>query len=286
MSALQDEGRSAIALHVAVLRRRGLPVERALLLVASRLPPGVAERSVGPALAALSRGEPLAPGADPLVALLARGDAAPVESLDEAVRAEGLARDARAAGRAALAGRSALAATVVFVLFVLAFVLEPGWQPLAALGPQPAPTVAALALLGSLKVVAPLLAVLLVAVWLRPGRLMRFLPGVAALERAASLRGRVAALEAGVEPAGAFSLDSVEGLDGYSRQLAARVLAEAGASAALRLLAQEEEREGRAAVARGLSTLPQWLLFIAGTLVGGLVMALYLPIFSIAGAIK
>jgi hypothetical protein len=286
MSVLHDADRSAIARHVAVLRRRGWPVERALKLLAGRLPSGNARAWVDDSLAALARGEMPGAGTDPLIALLARGEAAPVESLDEAVRAAELAIAARQAVLAGFSGRGALAASVVLVLLLGAFVIEPGWRVLVALGPVPPATEAVLALLSAMRIIAPLLVLGLVAAWFRRDLLSRFFPGVLALETAAALRSRLAALESGLESPGDFSIQALAGLDTHERLLAAGLLADEGATAVLRMLAQEKEREGRAASARALAVLPLWQLFLIGWFVSGFVLALYLPIFSIAGAVK
>ncbi len=225
---------------------------------------------------------------NPLVALLARGDAATLESLDEAVRAAELSLASRRAALAGFAGLGVMAAALVVLLLIGAFVLEPAWRPMleAMGGEMPLPTRAALALLRVMKLVAPLLAVALIAVWGRRDRISRFLPGVRALEMAAALRSRLAGLEAGVESASGFSLQTLTGLDSYELLLSTQLLADEGAPAVLRMLAQEKEREGRVAAARVMTVLPVWQLFLGAFLICGFAITICLPIFSMSGSVK
>ena len=285
MTALGEAQRSALCSQLAALRRHGWPAGKALALVTAGLPAGTARDELAALQAGLERGEPPGLQDDPLLSLLARGDAATPACLEEAVRAFELSLASRRAAADGLVAVSVLGFVSLAALAVGAFVLEPSFSNVLSQSQVPAPTALVLWLLSlarPLLLLSPLFGVIL---FLQRARLARFLPGVRAFDLAAQLRLRAAALEAGLLSAPSFSLDQLPSLDRDERALAEEVLGRRGAAATLAMLASEKEFEGREQ-GRRLRAVSAPALVALGATVGAALVALYLPIFSIAGAIK
>ena len=298
MKPLSEDERALVASLVAALRRRGWPAGRALALAAGHVPSGPLREQLAAVASALGRGE-LAPATEeePLLALLGRGDAAGPEALDEAVK--GLL--------AAAAARRARWASVFPPLLILlsgvALLAAGGWllawlEPYQFLGVEaglPWMTEQTLRLLEAMRWAGPFL---FVAIALGAGRwARRRSPGTRSLQAAALLRQYVAACRAGLDEAAALALvdpsapptvfaSSVLGLDPLARALGERWMKREGTAAAARRVAEELELEGRRE-ARAFQAWAPLAAVVFWLAVGApLLFALYLPIFSIGGAIQ
>lgn len=283
-----------VARQVAALRGAGWNTLDALELVAGQLGDAPLQSRLREVLATLrSGGAPVQQ--DFLLATLSRGDAADAASLGQLADALETEQAAHAAARLRLTsvGVILIAGSLALTVGVQAIAFVAAQLGLSAFGGVlPAPTQLLLDVLPYLKWIGPLSLAASVAFLLtwRPARTR----GVKKLEAAAALRQFASAVRSGVaepdalrllDPAAPSLARSRIGLDVVERALLEHLAAHGGAGPAAEVLAAELEREvrGEAGVLSGFLLV---LVIGAGVFVGLAMLALYLPIFSIAGAIK
>jgi len=295
MKAMTDELAALVARQVAALRRQGMPTGQALTLVVQGLPEGQARERLGEVASQLAAGTRPEARDDVLLALLAQGDTAGAEALEEAVKGFELGLQARAAWRRALFLPLALVSGAVALLCLGGWVAQFG-ELYSSFGTAlPAPTVLALDLATLFQWAGPLLLVgLVLAAKKAPAYWM---PGVRSLEAAARLRALAAAMNAGLDAAQALRTVGLEGagsvfasaglrLDRYERLLGGRLREWKGEAWAASAVAAELEGQGTQASLVFAAWAPvtgvaAFILFVVP-----LVGSLFLPIFTIAGAIK
>lgn len=267
---MSDTARIIVLRQVAALRRRGESGAAALERVRQSLPDGVVRDEVTGAARALNSGGP-ASGGD-FTRVLAMPTAGPesADALADALEARLEANDAVATGRGFV--QLGLATPLVTLALL-------GWldlAPLVSSAPIPGATAVLLEASAALKWVGVPLAVLVV--WLVGKLRWNLVPGAQAFTRAQ----RLLEVSTWAEPPG-----SLGGLGLGQLELA--VVHGVGASSVstgLRCLADELRREGRASVASFRLLAPVVFALVSGGFFFGVLAALYLPIFSIAGAIK
>lgn len=254
----------------AALLRRGDSAGEALARVEAALPPGDLRDQVSSAARTLATGAPQAPGEFARVLASPAARAEHADTLAEALEVELEARAAIRAGKTLL--QFVLAAPPVTLAIV-------GWVDLRTLtggAPLPGPTELVLGLGGAFRWLGvPVAALCVLAVeWLGS----RFAPGARTLTRARHLLelSTLADLPARI---GKLELNRAEhallhGLGGPSLERGAI------------LLASELRREAGATQASFRLFAPVVLALLALWFFGGIAAAMYLPIFSIAGAIK
>jgi len=290
--------RAMLARTLARLMRAGWSAGDAVRHVAELAGAGGARDLLQRYAAALAGGdEATLADADPLLALLVRGERAGAEALAEGARGFELEAQAQSAAAAALRHTLVALAGCLVLLCVLAFGVAPAFADLfAASGAHlPLATAAALEALAVLRWLVPGLFVGMLWFWWRRPDLAR-LPGVRALRRAARLRLFAAALDSGIDEGAARRLAvagderdrdapalAAFGLDAVERAVAERLLAVAGASAAARAIA--DDAAARGAQLWRLAVMHGPLLVVAVTLVFGVALAapLVLPLFALAG---
>lgn len=299
MRDFTNDERILVAGHLAALRAQGWPAGRALSMVASRLPASDAKATLARVAAGLERGEAIATeGEEPLVALLARGEAAGADALDEATRGYVLAAEAQEAGRRIRAMLLIGAGGLVMTAVTLAIVAPTFLRFYADFGSAlPAPTAF---LLGGWVPITTLLVLAAIGVGMiagRPPPVLRRLAGADALESASRLRVFAAAVQAGIPESEALAwldearparLDEVSSLafDPLEKHLLRVTLEREGPAPAARLLAESRAQEG-SGPSRLFTTFGPVAAFLAFSFVIGLLLiAAYMPIFSIAGAVQ
>ncbi len=283
---LGSDERALLARTVAALRRNGWPAPAAISAVAGSVSDGATRRAFERIAASLARGETPEEGEDPLVALLARGDAAGADALEEEARAVDIAREARQTAWSGILYPAVMLVTAGFLLVVLertarqfGSMLSFGYSGFGAALPR------ATALALDIAPAFPYLAVLcfatvaLLALFARSAT--RFVPGVRGLLAASRLRSHAAAVFGGAQPREAdIYANRALRLDRYEAALGRRVRAVAGEAPAATRLAFELEIAARRAALFARRWLP--LLFLGGAFVFGsfFLAAFYLPIFT------
>lgn len=262
-----------LARQLGALRAHGWSTLDALALVTDALPAGAAKASCEHSLATLRAGSTdAAPSGTPLEQACRRGDASTADTF--AALAEAL--ETREAAELNHTGAARL--TGLFLAGPLAVGTVLGWllpRDLWNLGfGLPAPTELALGLLDILRFAGlPLaLGAVLASRWLSRG----YAPGARALRTAAALSTFAA------DSTGSTGLPELAPL---ARQYFEWRRALVGPAAAARELAQELSLDARRQASAFESVVPIAAAVVSGVFMGGVLLALYLPIFSIAGAI-
>jgi type II secretory pathway component PulF len=294
MSALE----SVVVRQLAGLRRAGWSLGDALEFVHAELPVSPLKARLQTALASLRAGA-AAPSGDALVATLARGDAASagvLEQLAEALEADAEARSATTLVRVGVT--VVLSVCVAIVLGVTGATVDTFKELVTGFGAAlPAPTQWLFDLAGPLQV-ASLVGFTLAVVFVWRARLDGMTGGREL--RASSLLLQVSsALEAGVgEPAALALVDAraaqlerstVLRLRPEEQAFLRHVTVSGGVSEAARRLGHELRADG----ARVAGSFRWWrspglivVVFFTAAFVAATFVALYLPIFSTALAIK
>ncbi len=264
--------RALVLRQFSAMRHQGVNAAVALEQLVQGLPPGVVRDDCLRSGRALAAGE--GDAESDFTRVLTTADDAP--SLAEAL-AESL--------EARLDALDALSAPVFLLQLVVAgppvLLAALGWVfDLSFLGNEvvlPGPTQLLIELSTSLRWVGfPLALGLVFAVHaLRT----RYAPGFRPISRAVGL------LEVSTRPAPELDLHTL-GLDPLERQVLLGLQAHRGLASGLRTLAAELRREGRASVARFRALAPAVATFVVVQVYLSVLIALYLPIFTIAGAIK
>ncbi|MFZ5439870.1 MAG: hypothetical protein ACOZQL_07660 [Myxococcota bacterium] len=252
----------------AALRRRGDSSSEALARIEPTLPSGVVRQEVSAAARALATGGPIAPSALARVLSLPSGTDQQADALADALEARFQGEDATRAARAAL--RVALVVPIVSLALVGAIdvqrVVNDSLPPLTELVLGVGVVMRWLAV--------PLVALVLVVTRRRGAGLLTAAPGTferaqRALELSTHVDPSAGVQQLSLAPTEAFLVGSAPTLaDGLVR------------------LAAELRRDAEHQLATFRLFAP--LHFLVGALLffGALVAALYLPIFSLAGAIK
>ncbi|MDP2269510.1 MAG: hypothetical protein Q8K32_02190 [Archangium sp.] len=264
--------RTLVLRQFAAMRRQGVNASVALDQLVQGLPPGAARDDCVLAGRALAAGA--ARSESDFTRVLTTADAAP--SLAEAL-AESL--------EARLDALDALRAPVFLLQLIVAgplvLLAGLGWLvDFSFLGTEiamPGPTRLLIELSDSLRWVGvPLAAGLAFAVHaLRT----KYSPGFRPIIRAVGL------LEVSTRPEPELDLHTL-GLDQLERQVLLGLQMHRGVATGLHTLAAELRREGRASVARFRTLAPVVAMFVVVQVYLSVLIALYLPIFAIAGAIK
>lgn len=272
--------RILVARELAALRRAGFSVIDSLSFIAPALPAGTLRTDADTVLSALKSGGE-ANVNDPVLSLVARGDAASADSLDAA--AVGL----EAADSAKLARASAsLWLTILVAGPLIVGALVGWWRPDSEDFGAGIPLLSRLlfTVADVLKWIGIPLAIVLAVV--AHFVLRRAAPGIRELSAASSLLQYAAAVEAGVARTDPLLSSALQTLTPDERQFFEWRKALTSAAEAARILAEELTLEGHQRTTGFASFAP-----VAGF---GLVaftalvfsVAMYLPIFSLAGAIR
>lgn len=293
--AVRQADRILVLDQMRALRSRGWPAGRSLQFIASHAPPGPLAEALLAQSVALQQGSEPEQHDDPLLALLARGESAGPESLEEASRALALADRAGDALRSF--GLVLIAAGLAAIAIVLGIrVSVPHLADFyASYGGQIPVTVrGSMTFLETAGAIGPWAVGGAIVIAFIAWRLRRF-PGARGLLDASRLRLYAAAVDAGLSDGEATRIMGGSGttflesdavhLDACERAYGEHVTEIAGTGAAARAVAEEKE----------LSAGRAWTLFIhflpvlgVAVLAGAVIatMALFfLPIFATGSAI-
>lgn len=275
-----DSERIIVARTIAALRRGGFSVLDALSFVAPTLEAGKLREEAERTLASLRAGTE-GTTSDPLFAIAARGEAASADALDagaDALQAEDGARAARSS--------AALWLSILIVgPLLMGFVV--GWSranldPLG--GSTPGLTQFVYQILDVVKWIAlPLAAIAVVVIRLL---VRRAAPGVRELVSASALLQHAAVLESGGAQATADAVLARATLTPAEQQFLTWRKAQTNPADAARILAEELRVEARARAQVFAELVPVLGLLLIGLTAVSFTAAMYLPIFSVAGAIK
>jgi len=294
MSALTASDRALVLRHVASLRRAGVPASRAVAQVVPALPEGRLKTALEGISAALERGQPAGDGADPLLAVIAQGDEALPEVLDDAARAYELESDGRDLVTLVvlrLALLTGITGGVCLIAPALAGVFEEFFSGIG----NALPPVTQLFFAARETLVVLGVASLALTAWilLKPGLVARQVETALETDTASRFALLAAVSEAGFDDATSRQSAGLSGPgDGFDRlplldRTAARwVLGTQGFAAAAAYAA-------RAAAAR-LGDRARLVPLVAdiflvtwlGYTVGMILIACYLPLFKIAGSVS
>jgi len=299
VSGWAQEDRALVLGQLGALRRMGWSVLDGARLVADGLGPGAGRQELLEVVHALERGETPEARGDAFVALLARADAAGAEVLEQGAHAERTAWEARHALRAALSSPLALTLGLAAVWAVVNGAIKAGRMPWPQDVALPGYTFFVVNVLPLLVAVAVFAAAVGGVILLRASRQMTWgaaVPGVSKLMASARLRTYAAAIDVGVAQDAALQLVGARsgsplphlerGLDPRGELLGRRLVARIGPAAGARVLADELEEEGRRSLRQFLNWAPVFAVLLFSVGLGSTVGALFLPIFSIAGAIR
>jgi len=291
------DGEEVLVLRqLAALREAGWSLGAALGLVLEALRDSALKARLADALASLQAGHPPRAGDDALVATLTRGDANSAKGLERLAEARELDTEATQARRRLQALVAFFVSLGLGEVTLFAWKLPEVTNPLfSSLGTAlPTGTELTLELALGLRLIAPVLLASCLAVVARAR--FRSWSGERELRGAAALLQFTSALEAGLSESGALALidpkastlltSAVLGFDRLERRFLDFSSACDGAAAGASALASELLARGRQ-----LATRSGWLLGLAGAVLtlsfaSGVLVSMYLPIFSIAGAIK
>jgi hypothetical protein len=294
MNALPLGDRGLVLRHVASLLRGGHSLSDSLKVVLDALPDSDTRRSLAQFQAALGRGETVAAPDDPFLTFLVRAEVAGPDTLTLAAMGFEGETDAAVAASTGLSHLLMLLGGLAVAVCSIDLLVIPGLRSVLYFVPGPEAmhfTFLRLQLGGVFLVTA-----LAGAVWLRE-ELQGHMPGVAGLRAAASMRLYAAALKAGIDDATALSwIDPARPRDiAHARTIAWRprelallgmLARDEGMVAAAQTIAAERETEAGRTFRRWVASAPSLIGTIILWAVGGSLAALYLTIFSIAGAIK
>lgn len=265
--------RALVLRHAAALRRQGFTALAAVERVGEGLPPGAVREDCFLAARTLASGGAETRSDFTRVLTDATGAADQAEALADAFDAQLDADDALGAPTFLL--QLVLCGPLV-LLSLLGWLFQDGFLGFGDVT-LPGPTSALLELSASLRFSgAPLAVACFIGVRALRRRLA---PGFPAFTRAAR------ALEASTRPEASVDVRALQ-LSGVEAQVLEALRAHGGFSHALRTLALELTREGRGSVAAFRALAPVFAVFVVVQFYLSVLIALYLPIFSIAGAIK
>lgn len=265
--------RALVLRHAAALRRQGLTALAAVERVGEGLPGGAVRDDCLLAARALAGGG--AETRSDFTRVLTDADATPeqAEALAEALDAQLDADDALGAPTFLL--QLVLGGPLV-LLSLMGWLFQGSFLGLGDVT-LPGPTQALLELSASLRLTGVPLAV--GCFFGARAMRRRLAPGFTTFTRAARV------LEASSRPEASVDVPALK-LSGVELQVLEALRAHSGYSHALRTLASELTREGRGSVAAFRALAPVFAVFLVVQLYLSVLIALYLPIFSIAGAIK
>lgn len=265
--------RALVLRHAAALRRQGLTALAAVERVGEGLPPGAVREDCVLAARTLASGGAETRSDFTRVLTDATGAPEQAEALAESFDAQLDADDALGAPTFLL--QLVLCGPLV-LLSLMGWLFQGSFLGFGDLK-LPAPTQGLLGLAEALRLTGvPLAVALLFGV--RAVR-RRLAPGFPAFTRAARV------LAASTLPEGSVDVPALQ-LNGVELQVLEALRAHGGFSHALRTLALELTREGRSSVAAFRALAPVFAVFVVVQVYLSVLVALYLPIFSIAGSIK